>query len=143
LVQYEAYTNLHPVHHLSQADLIIVLGNNGQVLEQGSYPQLRSHIGGYIHRLSMQPGQTDELAGMDDDSDRHPKSPNTTTGPLSSPSTTDGSRQTNDLSVYKDYFSSLGGLRVFVLLLFLVVNAGIDGFRCTSSPTPELLVVVT
>ncbi|KAE8393320.1 multidrug resistance-associated protein [Aspergillus alliaceus] len=124
-----AFLATHSVHRLQQADFIIVLGDNGQVLEQGSYPQLRSHIGGYIHRLDMQSEQMDKLAGTVDNSVRQPDSLNTTAGPLSCPATTDGSRQTNDLSVYKYYFSNLGGLRVSILLLFLIVNAGIGGFR--------------
>ncbi|KAB8223905.1 P-loop containing nucleoside triphosphate hydrolase protein [Aspergillus novoparasiticus] len=119
----------HSVHHLPQADLIIVLGDNGQVLEQGSYTQLRSHAGGYIHKLSVQSRQTNELTETIDTSNRQHQSQNIPTGSLSVSSSTDGSRQANDLAVYKYYFSSLGGLRVAILLLFLIVNAGIDGFR--------------
>ncbi|KAE8321596.1 P-loop containing nucleoside triphosphate hydrolase protein [Aspergillus sergii] len=119
----------HSVHHLPQADLIIVLGGNGQVLEQGSYTQLRSHTGGYMHKLGVQSRQTNELAETIDTSNRQSQSQSITTGSMSASPTTDGSRQANDLAVYKYYFSSLGGLRVAMLLLFLIANAGIDGFR--------------
>ncbi|RAQ42669.1 ABC transporter [Aspergillus flavus] len=119
----------HNVHHSPQADLIIVLGDDGQVLEQGSYTQLRSHAGGYIHNLGMQSRQMDELAETVDLGYRQSQSRNITTGSVSASPTTDGSRQANDLAMYKYYFSSLGGLRVAILLLFLIVNAGIDGFR--------------
>ncbi|KAK6823394.1 hypothetical protein RU639_006092 [Aspergillus parasiticus] len=119
----------HSVHHLPQADLIIVLGDDGQVLEQGSYTQLRSHVGGYIHKLGVQPRQTSELAQTIDISSRQHQSQNIPAGSLRAFSNIDGSRQANDLAVYKYYFSSLGGLRVSMLLLFLIVNAGIDGFR--------------
>ncbi|KAH8702423.1 multidrug resistance-associated protein [Talaromyces proteolyticus] len=119
----------HSTHYLSQADFIIVLGDNGQVLEQGSYPQLRSHTGGYIQRLGIQAKQIDEAEGMDDNDNGRSESPKITTGPLSTPSPPDGRRQTSDLSVYKYYFSALGWLRVSVLLLFLVVDAGINGLR--------------
>ncbi|KAF7594636.1 hypothetical protein BBP40_008726 [Aspergillus hancockii] len=120
-----------PLHRLQQADFIIVLGDNSQVLEQGSYPQLRSHIGGYIHMLDMQSEQMNRLAGTVDNSVRQAESLNTTTGSLSSPSTTGGSRQANDLSVYMHHFSNLSGMRVSILLLFLIVNAGIGVFRYT------------
>ncbi|RAQ73309.1 ABC transporter, partial [Aspergillus flavus] len=80
----------HSVHHLPQADLIIVLGDNGQVLEQGSYTQLRSHAGGYIHKLGMQSRQMDELAETVDLSYRQSQSQNITTGSMSASPTTDG-----------------------------------------------------
>ncbi|KAE8407397.1 multidrug resistance-associated protein [Aspergillus pseudonomiae] len=124
-----AFLATHSGHHLPHADFIIVLGNNGKVLEQGSYAQLRSHAGGYIHTLGMQSIQTDRLAETLDISEKDHQSQNTATGSLSAPSATHVTRQANDLAVYKYYFSSLGGLRVSMLLLFLIVNAGIDGFR--------------
>ncbi|GAB1206155.1 hypothetical protein APSETT445_004837 [Aspergillus pseudonomiae] len=124
-----AFLATHSDHHLPHADFIIVLGNNGKVLEQGSYAQLRSHAGGYIHTLGMQSRQTDRLAETLDISEKDHQSQNTATGSLSAPSATHVTRQANDLAVYKYYFSSLGGLRVSMLLLFLIVNAGIDGFR--------------
>ena len=132
----------HLGHHLPHADFIIVLGNNGKVLEQGSYAQLRSHAGGYIHTLGMQSIQTDRLAETLDISEKDHQSQNTATGSLSAPSATHVTRQANDLAVYKYYFSSLGGLRVSMLLLFLIVNAGIDGFRCTSQPSLESSIIV-
>lgn len=77
---------------------------------------------------------------MIDISNGQRQSQNITTDSLDPSSTTDGSRQANGLAVYKYYFSSLGGLRVSMLLLFLIVNAGIDGFRCTLQPSLKLLV---
>ncbi|KAE8378483.1 P-loop containing nucleoside triphosphate hydrolase protein [Aspergillus bertholletiae] len=123
-----AFNNIF-VHHSPQADFIIVLGDNGQVIEQGSHAQLRSHTGGYIYRLGVQPQQIDGLAEPADTSNSQRQSQDITTGSLNASPTSDGRQQTNDLSVYKCYFSRLGGLHVCALLLFLVVNVGIDGFR--------------
>ncbi|KAJ5447698.1 hypothetical protein N7445_002519 [Penicillium cf. griseofulvum] len=47
---------------------------------------------------------------------------------VSTPST-DARRPTTDLAVYKYYFSALGWFRISALLLFLVTEAGMSGFR--------------
>ncbi|PWY88307.1 multidrug resistance-associated protein [Aspergillus heteromorphus CBS 117.55] len=75
----------HSVHHLPQADSIIVL-EDGQVLEQGSYIQLRSKPGGYVQRLSIHLGQTDDIEGPGDD--QPPRSEET--GPVDGPTQADG-----------------------------------------------------
>ncbi|RAO71528.1 uncharacterized protein BHQ10_007540 [Talaromyces amestolkiae] len=119
----------HGTNYLPQADLIIVLGDNGQVLEQGNYPQLRSHTGGYIQGLEIQSKQMDEVEETaNSDNDRW-EPPKITKGPLSAPSPLGSRRQTTDIAVYKYYFSALGWLRVTVLLFFLVVDSGINGLR--------------
>ncbi|PYH92309.1 multidrug resistance-associated protein [Aspergillus ellipticus CBS 707.79] len=117
----------HSVHHLPRVDSIIVLGN-GQILEQGSYNQLRSQSGGYIQRLSISLGQVNEAEGTEDNSNR-PVESSEESGPVSEPIPPNGGRQTTDLAVYKYYFSALGWLRISVLVFFLVVQAGIGGFR--------------
>ncbi|KZF23306.1 multidrug resistance-associated protein [Xylona heveae TC161] len=119
----------HSGHHLPQADFIIMLGENGQVLEQGSYSQLRSHTGGYVQRLAIQSKQIEEAEGAVEDGDGRQKSSKAMAAVMSASAPNDHRRQSTDLSVYKYYFSSLGWLRVSMLLIFFIMEAGIGGFR--------------
>ncbi|KAJ5440641.1 hypothetical protein N7491_003047 [Penicillium cf. griseofulvum] len=99
----------HTVHHLPQADLIIVLRKNGQVVKQGSYTEIV---------------QIDQSEG----SDKVAEPSDHITVSVSTPST-DAHRPTIDLAIYKYYFSTLGWFRISALLLFLVTKAGMSGFR--------------
>lgn len=121
-----SHTNRILVHHLSQADLVMILGENGQVFKQGSYAEIRDSTESLAQIHCVQPlkpdhdemEKIDELATPDDLVDP------------TSPLVTDGKRQTTDLSFYNYYFSALGWARIAALVLFLVSESGISGFRC-------------
>ncbi|RAH74153.1 multidrug resistance-associated protein [Aspergillus aculeatinus CBS 121060] len=117
----------HNTQHLPQSDFIIVLGNDGEVLEQGTYSQLRSHMGGYINKLDLSTGQLGDLgAAYTVQSQSELTTTTADTGNASD--SCDGDRQTTDTSVYKFYFSSLGWLRVATFVSLLTVNSAVGGF---------------
>jgi hypothetical protein len=120
-----SHTDHALVHHLSQADLIMVLGEDGRVVNQGRFTELRDKIDDLTHIAGIQLTQTDEA----ERGDELPELPNKTAESIHAPST-DGQRQETDLAVYKYYFSALGWLRISALLLFLITEAGMSGLRC-------------
>ncbi|KAJ5616869.1 ABC transporter integral membrane type 1 [Penicillium hordei] len=119
----------HNVQYLPHADFIIVLGEDGNILEQGSFSQLSSHAGGYVHRLGIQPGQTEKEEMHDHNTIELPETLEVITSRVSTPASTDEHRQTTDIAVYKYYFSAMGWFRVLVLVFLLVVDGGIGGLR--------------
>lgn len=135
LIQVCARANYCLVRQLPQADIIIVLGEDGQVLEQGSYPQLQSQPAGYIQTNGIHAKRIKDVEKENDNSNPPLEYPEVTAGPLSNPSPTDGNRQIADLAVYKYYFSALGWLRLSILLFCLVVYSGMTGIRCMLTPS--------
>ncbi|KAI1838945.1 hypothetical protein DTO027I6_3367 [Penicillium roqueforti] len=119
----------HNVQYLPQADFIVVLGENGNISEQGTFSQLLSHAGGYINRLGIQPEQIEKGKMQDDIPTGLPETSEVITSRLSTPASIDECRQTTDIAVYKYYLSAMGWFRVFVLSFLLVVNGGIGGLR--------------
>jgi ATP-binding cassette subfamily C (CFTR/MRP) protein 1 len=105
--------------------LIIVFGDNGQVLKQGSFAELRNNADDFTQIGEVQIAQTDQLERRDELVELHGHIADSICA-----SSTDIQRQTTDLAVYKYYFSALGWFRVFVLLLLLISDAGMSGFRC-------------
>ncbi|CAG8893204.1 unnamed protein product [Penicillium egyptiacum] len=118
------FLSTHTIHHLPQADLIMVLGTNGQVVKQGTYTELRDDADDLTQIHGIRLTQTDEEKRIDELA----KPSNHTADSTSAPSP-DAHRQTTDLTVYKYYFSALGWFRIAALLFFLVTEAGISAFR--------------
>ena len=108
----------------------MVLGDNGQVAKQGSYAQLRDNIDGFVQMNDTQSTPAEEAKGSDKHTDvlADPPTPAQDTSSVSS--SKNGSRKTTDLAVYKYYFSALGWSRITALILFIVTEAGMSGFRC-------------
>jgi hypothetical protein len=108
----------------------MVLGDNGQVAKQGSYVQLRDDIDGFVQMSDTQPTQAEEVEESANSTDVQagPLAPTPDASSVSS--SKDGSRKTTDIAVYKYYFSALGWSRIAALLLFIVTEAGMGGFRC-------------
>ncbi|PVH72311.1 P-loop containing nucleoside triphosphate hydrolase protein [Cadophora sp. DSE1049] len=104
----------HGVHRLSEADHIVVLGKNGQILEQGSYNGLAISQD-YVQSLakSQESKETDKIA------EPHSQAREQPTRPLPQVGTTDSSRQTGDWKIYVYYSKSLGllGLAGFSILV--------------------------
>jgi len=103
----------------------MVLGADGQLVKQGSFTELRDNTDNFTHMNGIQLRQTDEVEKLDELPEllNHPAE-------SISASSADGQRQTTNLAVYKYYFSALGWLRISALLLFLITEAGMGGFRC-------------
>lgn len=120
-----SYTNYVSVHHLPQADLILVLGEDGRVAKQGRFTELQEEIDDLVHIEGMQLRQNDDAEKIDE----VPELLNQTAESIRAPSV-DLKRPMTDLAVYKYYFSALGWLRISALLLFLITEAGMSGFRC-------------
>ncbi|KAJ6175652.1 hypothetical protein N7485_002566 [Penicillium canescens] len=119
----------HSTHHLPQADLIMVLGDNGQVAKQGSYAQLRDNIDGFVQMNDTQSAPAEEAKGSGKHTDVLADLPTPTQNTFSVSSSKNGSRKTTDFAVYKYYFSALGWSRIATLVLFIVTEAGMSGFR--------------
>ncbi|KAJ5285483.1 ABC transporter [Penicillium chrysogenum] len=118
------FLSTHTMHHLPQADLIMVLGANGQAIKQGSYTGLRDHADNLSEMHGIKLTRTDETERIDE-----LESPSNYTADSMSAPSPDVHRQTTDLAVYKYYFSALGWFRIVALLLFLITEAGISAFR--------------
>ncbi|KAJ5876727.1 hypothetical protein N7455_000192 [Penicillium solitum] len=103
---------------------LLVLGENGRVVKQGSYTEIRDNADDLTQMHGIQLRQTDEADRIDELANPS----NETADPISAPATK-ANRQTTDLAVYKYYFSALGWVRISALLLFLITEAGMSGFR--------------
>ncbi|KAH7388905.1 ABC transporter [Cadophora sp. MPI-SDFR-AT-0126] len=104
----------HGVHRLSEADHIVVLGKNGEILEQGSYSSLAISED-YVQSLAK--SQDDKT--IDRNAELNTQLREKLTMPLPQVGPTDSSRQTGDWKVYVYYSKSLGllGLAAFSVVV--------------------------
>ncbi|KAJ6022230.1 hypothetical protein N7540_007734 [Penicillium herquei] len=116
----------HSTFCLPQADLIMIIGENGQVTKQGNFSQIKDKLEGVLQRNESQPKQVDEAE--DDIIAPLPVDHLTPTSDTASP-TKAHPRKSTELSVYKYYFSALGWPRIAVLIFLLVGEAGTSAFR--------------
>ncbi|KAJ5142866.1 uncharacterized protein N7515_001653 [Penicillium bovifimosum] len=114
----------HAMHWLPQADLIVILGEHGQIVKQGSYVDIRDNTEYLPQMHDAKLTETDEPVRSDVIAD-----PSSQTGELITAPVTDDHKQTTDSAVYKYYFSSMGWFRIAALLTFLVTEAGVSAFR--------------
>lgn len=112
------------VHRLSEADHIVVLGNNGLILEQGSYTSL-TISGDYVQSLTK--GR--ELKDIDRTATPYSKARDPV-GPLPQVSTTDSSRQNGDWKVYVYYSKSLGLLGLAAFFVFVALESALFVVQC-------------
>lgn len=117
------------MHRISEANHLIVLGKDGNVLEQGTFKTL-SKAGNYIQSLEQtrNNGQSPERENVDDHID-------TERGLISEPIqtltvSTDETRQTGDWRIYTYYTKSLGWLNLFTFSLLITANATFGAFQC-------------
>lgn len=118
----------HSVKHLPQADLILVLEQDGTLAQQGSFPELNAS-GRYVQDMKLKLGE--ETSGYEEDGtgtqeageSRRIQVPTTT-------AVADESRKTGDWMIYKYYARALGPLG---LTLFVALVAGDAVFRAMSS----------
>jgi ATP-binding cassette subfamily C (CFTR/MRP) protein 1 len=96
------------VWHLRDADNILVLGEDGTVIEQGSFETL-DFESGYVQSLLLGDGQeakTTSDSGLE--TSETTKKPVNTASRKSTDSQKDLLRRTGDVQVYKYYFKSIG-----------------------------------
>lgn len=107
----------HSVKHLSQADLILVLEQDGTLAQQGSFSELNA-TGRYVQDMKLKLGE--ETSSHDEDGAETQDT--SESGPKHVPPTVaaaDESRKTGDWMIYKYYARALGpmGLAFFVALV--------------------------
>lgn len=94
----------YAVKILPFADYIIVLGSNGTIIEQGSFPELNSSDG-YVSNLDL---HANEAQASDEDKIElileHKKNFDLSVAA----STSERNRQIGDMSIYKYYLSAAG-----------------------------------
>ncbi|KAM0563460.1 hypothetical protein ACHAPJ_001181 [Fusarium lateritium] len=117
------------VDFLSSADLILCLGKEGRISEQGTFHSLEN-VGGYVQSLLTSKGshsevETQELPPEEDDIEQ--ATPSTQSAPKQEEEE-DTRRQRGDSTVYRYYFSSTGGLLMIVLLALEIVWAFLESF---------------
>jgi hypothetical protein len=103
---------LLPVHHLSLADNIVVLGADGKVAEQGTYEYLRSQ-GGFVSNILLHPELLQSKANIaaDEAVETLKRSQAPTQVAAKEPSANDVAdltRQIGDTAVYMYYLRSIG-----------------------------------
>jgi ATP-binding cassette, subfamily C (CFTR/MRP), member 1 len=105
------------VNLLPSADYIIALGNNGDVVEQGTFEELNKSDG-YVRSFSVKHAkrqtQTTEPAGK------------LTLGPKPTSRLLDAmdekKRQLGDLTVYSYYFRAVGKTATFLVVFFSAIH---------------------
>ena len=117
----------HSVRHLPNADRIIALSPEGQIVEQGTWEELMLN-NKYVQSLGIKTGNGEERddggVGETDVTEERPVSAPAKT--LMPATATEQSRMTGDRTVYKHYFSSVG-IRPFVI--FVLFGCGYGGFH--------------
>jgi len=103
----------HAVRHLTCADHIVALGQDGKIVEQGSLATLNAH-GGYVHNLRL----SSEHSGSRDKVE-HPR---LAREPVVARKADDDAqeelaRRTGDFAVYKHYMASIGWKLGSVIIL--------------------------
>jgi ABC-type multidrug transport system fused ATPase/permease subunit len=115
----------HSVRHLASADHIIVLGNNGHVVEQGSFEQL-SRNGSYVSSLAIDRNNSEPESSVTEQAriDFVPSAEN------SAEDHVDSSRRVGDRAVYMHYFRSINRLAITSFAVLALVS----GFCTNFSP---------
>ncbi len=119
-----------PVQWLPEADKILVLGQNGEIVEQGSFDRLHTS-GGYTQSLDIMKRASDVL----EDSSCKEEVKVQIERQVSQPAEELPNRKDQtiaDLAVWKYYAKALGWLQILGLGIFLSMNAGFGAVRCES-----------
>lgn len=118
----------HSVKHLPQADLILVLEQNGELVQQGSFAELNS-TGRYVRDMELKLAEETPSHDGDDAKAEHTGETDRVRV-LPIVANADESRKTGDWTIYKYYAHALGPLG---LVLFVSLVAGQSVFRAISS----------
>jgi len=121
----------HSVRHLPSADHIVALGQDGTIVEQGTFQELLTNEL-YVHSLGIKESDSSS-SGDGDSSDNDRSSPGAasadgkglervpTKGALDGDITQDQGRMLGEWSVYKHYFQRIDR---FALVSFLILGVG-------------------
>ena len=126
---------------MPSADLIIALGKDGVMTEQGSFTDL-SHSGGYVEELlrnhadlSTHSESSPSVAAVESElaGKKAPGSAKAVAKPE------DKRRQLGDITVYRYYFGSIGTVFLVVLILLELLAAFFSTYpsECNLSPPLE------
>jgi ATP-binding cassette, subfamily C (CFTR/MRP), member 1 len=115
------------VNRLPQADHVIVLGKEGQILEQDTFSNL-SISGSYVQSLGINQIGEQPTKGSDDQSDVGKVSVSRRT--QNPEAASEENRKTGDWAVYKYYTASLGWLSLFVFATFIASNSTFGALQC-------------
>lgn len=118
----------HSVKHLPQADLILVLEQDGTLAQHGSFSELNA-TGRYVQDMKLRLGEENSSHDGDDAEIQEARESHPTNMPPTV-AAADESRKTGDWMIYKYYAQALGPLG---LVLFASLVAGESVFRAMSS----------
>lgn len=137
-IENHTYTNL--VHRLSEADHIVVLGKNGQILEQGSYSSL-SISEDYVQSLAKSQDGTEHERNTEPNIQARDQP----SIPIPQVGAADSSRQTGDWKIYVYYSKSLGLLGLTAFSVLVAVECTLMMMQCEYSSTiqPEQCVLTS
>ena len=116
----------HSAKHLPHADLILILNQEGEIVEQGTFEQLNT-TGSYIHDLQIKLEDESSNDGRDTDSRILETKPKSTT-PVAA-AAVDESRRHGDWVIYNYYARALGPVS---LMFFALLVVGNSAFMATS-----------
>jgi ATP-binding cassette, subfamily C (CFTR/MRP), member 1 len=123
------------VQHLPAADNIIVLDQNGAIIEQGSFDKLKN-AGGYVQKLDVTAGTSRSSCGAGE----RDSEPELTKMLTATAGGTDDLEQKMDRSIWVYYARALGWFRIAAFVVLLAIKAGFECFRCQSQSALQLLV---
>ena len=119
------------VNQLPKADHIIVLGKEGQILEQGTFSNL-STSGSYVQSLEINQKKEQLTGGSDSQSGLGEQSVSPPTQTTRADS--EENRQTGDWTIYKYYTASLGWLSLIVFANFIAAYSTFGALQCKIRP---------
>jgi len=115
------------VNRLPQADHVIVLGKEGQILEQDTFGNLsisRNYV--QSHGINQIGKQSTKGSGDQSDAEKEFVS-----RPTQNPkAVSEDNRQTGDWAIYKYYTASLGWLSLLVFAIFIALNSTFGALQC-------------
>ncbi|KAI9645295.1 hypothetical protein NHQ30_006030 [Ciborinia camelliae] len=112
----------HAVHRLAYSDYIIALNQSSQIIEQGTFDDLKTN-GGYVESLATRhKSEEDEAGEIRTDETVQKQSPFATVeNDDFINKVADLNRQTGDSSVYNYYFASIGWLPTGIFFLCVLI----------------------
>ena len=113
------------VHHLRSADHIIALGQNGNVVEQGTFAELDSKPG-YIKSLAVAAAKKDQDSSVDIEEDDHTAQDVATL--VQASKVADDARRLGEFSVYNYYMRALTLWRLFIFIGLEAFSVSAYGF---------------
>ncbi|KAJ6438338.1 ABC multidrug transporter [Purpureocillium lavendulum] len=114
----------HAVHHLPSSDLVIALGRDGSIVQQGTFHDLRSREG-YVRDLDISLPRSDTDKGVaeepeDGDSDEKP-------AVVDEPE--EAESRATDRSTFKYYLASVTWIHVAAASFYVILHTGFYMFR--------------